>query len=236
MKVQLYSDQRVYRITLNQKIPVLLKSLNCDHDESPCSPYQKFIVKMVLVKMCTKTIFLLFSIILLYVHSLTDVKVGVLLMTSAEEPFDLRRVGPALDIAFELSESRYGIRFTPIYHNYTGFCPKETVIGHLSELHYVHKVNAVIGPACSATLVAAGRLAQYLNIPIVSGVGDLIIRDVLDKDMYTTFTRTSYNLGKLSSKIYPCIPNLINNISDVEFIVNAITKMNFLFELSFLYL
>ncbi|XP_062586842.1 atrial natriuretic peptide receptor 1-like, partial [Saccostrea cucullata] len=133
--------------------------------------------------------------------SVTDVKVGVLLMTSAAEPFDLRRVGPALDIAFERSKSKYGIRFTPTYHNYTGFCPKETVIGHLSELHYVYKVNAVIGPACSATLVAAGRLAQYLKLPIVSGVGDLIIRDAADADMYTTFTRLSYNLGKLSNSM-----------------------------------
>lgn len=148
----------------------------------------------------TLTTFFL-SLILKTANSVTDVKVGVLLMTSAAEPFDLRRVGAALDIAFELSESKYGVRFIPKYHNYTGFCPKETVIGHLSELHYVYNVKAVIGPACSATLVAAGRLAQYLKLPIVSGVGDLIIRDPSDADMYTTFTRMSYNLGKLSNSM-----------------------------------
>lgn len=152
--------------------------------------------------MRSQSLFLIFPLILETATSVTEVKVGVLLMTSEAEPFDLRRVGAALDIAFELAETKYGIRFIPKYHNYTGFCPKETVIGHLSELHYVYNVKAVIGPACSATLVAAGRLAQYLNLPIVSGVGDLIIRDPSDKDMYTTFTRMSYNLGKLSSKIY----------------------------------
>ncbi|XP_022336489.2 atrial natriuretic peptide receptor 1-like [Crassostrea virginica] len=151
--------------------------------------------------MRSQSLFLIFPLILETATSVTEVKVGVLLMTSEAEPFDLRRVGAALDIAFELAETKYGIRFIPKYHNYTGFCPKETVIGHLSELHYVYNVKAVIGPACSATLVAAGRLAQYLNLPIVSGVGDLIIRDPSDKDMYTTFTRMSYNLGKLSNSM-----------------------------------
>ena len=121
-------------------------------------------------------------------------------MTSATEPFDLRRVAPALDIAFNVSENTYGIKFEAIYHNYTGFCPKEKVIGHLSELYYHQNISAVIGPACSATMVAGGRLAQYLKLPIVTGVGDLIIRDQADADMYTTLTRMSYNLGKLSSK------------------------------------
>lgn len=171
----------------------------------------------------TLTTFFL-SLILKTANSVTDVKVGVLLMTSAAEPFDLRRVGAALDIAFELSESKYGVRFIPKYHNYTGFCPKETVIGHLSELHYVYNVKAVIGPACSATLVAAGRLAQYLKLPIVSGVGDLIIRDPSDADMYTTFTRMSYNLGKLSSKL------------DSYFFRQKQLKTIYLFILQFIYL
>ena len=130
----------------------------------------------------------------------TTVKIGVLLMTSAPEPFDMRRTAPALSIAFERARSEFGIEFDVIYHNYTGFCPKQTVIGHLSELYYQENVMAVIGPACSATLVAAGRLAQYLELPMVTGLGDLVVRDPMDNDMYTTLSILSYNLQKLSSK------------------------------------
>lgn len=132
------------------------------------------------------------------ISAVTEIKVGVLLMTEAVEPFDLRRVGPAIDIAFDISEKYYGIKYNPVVMNYTGFCPKQASVGHFSELFFYHNIQAVIGPACSETLLSVGRLAQYLKTPVVSGVGDLIIRS--PSDMYTTFTRMSYNLGKFSSK------------------------------------
>ncbi|XP_021348353.1 atrial natriuretic peptide receptor 1-like [Mizuhopecten yessoensis] len=132
--------------------------------------------------------------------AVTEIKVGVLLMTSAPEPFDLRRIGPALDIAFEQSERRYGIKYNVFVHNYTeGTCPRQTTIGHYAELAYQQNIQAVIGPACSQSLDAVGRLAQYLKMPIISGVGDLIIRT--GPEMYTTLTRTCYNLGKFSTSI-----------------------------------
>lgn len=130
----------------------------------------------------------------------TAIKIGVLLMTEATEPFDLRRTGPALDIGFEKAKREFGIEFDAVYHNYTGFCPKETVVGHLSELYYHDGVKALIGPACSATIVAAGRLAQYLRLPMVTGLGDLVVRDEINEDLYESLTILSYNLGKLSSK------------------------------------
>lgn len=146
---------------------------------------------------------IIFSVLLTFCgHSkgVTTVKIGVLLMTSAPEPFDLRRVMPALDIAFERAEAEYGVRYDVVVRNYTGNCPKQTVIGYLSELFYIDNVRAVIGPACSETIEAAGRLAQYLEMPMITGVGDLIIRKT--GDMYTTLTRMSYNLDRLSGKIY----------------------------------
>ena len=130
----------------------------------------------------------------------TTIKIGVLLMTEATEPFDLRRTGPALEIGFEDAKSKYGITFDVLVHNYTGFCPKETVIGYLSELYYNDNVKAVIGPACSGTIIAAGRLAQYLKLPMVTGLGDLVVRDPMDADMYESLTILSYNLRKLSSE------------------------------------
>ncbi|XP_071172165.1 atrial natriuretic peptide receptor 1-like [Mytilus edulis] len=144
-------------------------------------------------------ILILSSVFIRKSEETTTVKIGVLLMTSAPEPFDQRRVGPALDIAFERAEAEYGVKYEVIVRNYTGNCPKQTVIGYLSELYYIENVKAVIGPACSETIEAAGRLAQYLEMPMISGVGDLVIRK--QKDMYTTFTRMSYNLDKLSVSV-----------------------------------
>ncbi|XP_069114578.1 atrial natriuretic peptide receptor 3-like [Argopecten irradians] len=160
--------------------------------------------------------------------TVTEVKVGVLLMTEAVEPFDLRRIKPALDIAFEFSESYYGIRYIPVTLNYTGFCPKQSSIGHFSELYYDHSVQAVIGPACSETILSIGRLAQYLHIPMVSGVGDLIIRS--PSDMYTTFTRMSYNLGKFSTSLMSLMSKYdwrhISIIYDVEYIFFELAGVN----------
>ncbi|KAL4224612.1 hypothetical protein ACF0H5_015310 [Mactra antiquata] len=130
----------------------------------------------------------------------TTIKIGVLLMTEATEPFDLRRVGPALKIGFDHALNNYGIHFDVVYHNYSGFCPKEKAIGHLSELYYHDDVKAFVGPACSATIKAAGRLAQYLEIPMVTGLGDLVVRNEMEEDMYESLTILSYNLRKLSSK------------------------------------
>ncbi|XP_021348340.1 atrial natriuretic peptide receptor 1-like [Mizuhopecten yessoensis] len=163
-----------------------------------------------------------------YVSAVTEIKVGVLLMTEAVEPFDLRRVKPALDIAFEFSESYYGIKYNPITLNYTGFCPKQSSIGHFSELYYEHNVHAVIGPACSETILSIGRLAQYLHTPMVSGVGDLIIRS--PSDMYTTFTRMSYNLGKFSTSVMSLMSKYgwrhISIIYDVEYIFFELAGVN----------
>ncbi|XP_052233271.1 atrial natriuretic peptide receptor 1-like [Dreissena polymorpha] len=133
--------------------------------------------------------------------NITTIKIGILLMTSAVEPFDRRRAGPAIEIGIEHAERNFGIRFDYIYHNYTGYCPKETAVGHLSQLYYQSRVQAVIGPACSAVLVAVGRLAEFLKLPIVTGLGDLVVRDPDDADMYRTLTILSYNIRKLSNSL-----------------------------------
>ena len=60
-----------------------------------------------------KLVFLLAAFVQLAVMTtgtLTEVRLGVLLMTSENEPFDLRRIRPAMDIAFNISEQVYGIK------------------------------------------------------------------------------------------------------------------------------
>ena len=121
-------------------------------------------------------------------------------MTDSDKPFDMKRIIPALTIAFEKIEADHDIFVEPVIQNYTGNCPWDAPVGQLSELYHDHKVDGIIGPACSQGLESAGRLAQYLELPIVSGLGDLLIREPLLGDMYTTLTILSYNLQKLSCK------------------------------------
>jgi hypothetical protein len=94
---------------------------------------------------CMFTVHLLMLLSMVNVcDSVTSVKIGVLLMTNATEPFDLRRTGPALELAFDYAEREYGIRFDVVYHNYSGYCPKDKAVGHLAELYYHHQVKVRI--------------------------------------------------------------------------------------------
>lgn len=69
------------------------------------------------------------------------------------------------------------------------------------ELYQDKNIQAVIGPACSESIMGAARLAEYLRLPMVTGVGDLVVRQTRNDDMYETLTILSYNIGKLSGKI-----------------------------------
>ncbi|XP_053400081.1 atrial natriuretic peptide receptor 1-like isoform X2 [Mercenaria mercenaria] len=130
-----------------------------------------------------------------------NIKVGVLLMTEVDWPWDLRRVGPTIEVAKEAALASYNVDIQYQYHTYLGQCPLEKSIGHLAELHYTHSVDAVIGPGCSESIMGAARLAEYLGIPMVTGVGDLVVRNTYNDDMYETLTILSYNIGKLSDSI-----------------------------------
>ncbi|KAL4229979.1 Nitrogen permease regulator 2 [Mactra antiquata] len=125
------------------------------------------------------------------------VKVGIILIESIAEPFDLPRVGPALSIAFEHIQEDFGITFEPVYRNYSGRCPWEPPLGILSELYYYENIEALIGPACSQGVESSARLAQYLKLPMVSGLGDLALRQY-PTDMFKTLTKLSYNIQKIS--------------------------------------
>lgn len=140
-------------------------------------------------------------------HKCTDsqrltVKVGIILVENISEPFDLPRVGPALSIAFERIEDKFGIRFEPVYRNYSGRCSYVPPLGILSELSYYEHIEAVIGPACSQGVEMNARLAEYLQLPMVSGLGDLALRAKSGDDVtFKTLTKLSYNIKKISGKL-----------------------------------
>ena len=51
---------------------------------------------------------------------------------------------------------------------------------------------AVIGPACSDDVQTVARLAAIRQIPLLTGLGDVI--DTRDRPKYSTLIRTSYDL------------------------------------------
>ena len=130
------------------------------------------------------------------------VKVGVLLMTNSSFPVDLPRVGPAIDMGIEEVRRRDGITLEKVVSNYSVWCDtaRYTALGRLADLYFDRNVTAFIGPACSYAVQSAGRLAEYLRVPMVTGLGDLTERKPNENDMYETTVLMSYNVRKLSSK------------------------------------
>lgn len=125
------------------------------------------------------------------------------MMTMSTFPVDLPRIGPAIDKGIEEVRARYGITFEPIIANYSVWCTtaRYTSLGYMADLYYEQNVRAFIGPACSYAVQSAGRLAEYLRVPMVTGLGDLAERKPSEEDMFETTTILSYNIKKLSGNI-----------------------------------
>jgi hypothetical protein len=64
------------------------------------------------------------------------VKVGVLLMQEVDWPWDLRRVGPAIEVAKIAAKTKYDVELNYQYHAYLGQCPLEKSVGMLLLLFF----------------------------------------------------------------------------------------------------
>ena len=128
-----------------------------------------------------------------------SVRVGILLMSKSDYPFDVRHFGPAIEIAVEKARSELGVNMTLFYNTYPGNCHLSLTIGHFVLLNS-KGVDAFIGQACSESLMGVARLAEFYKIPMVTGVGDLLVRNPANNDMYQTLSMLSYSISKLSSK------------------------------------
>ncbi|ESO97952.1 hypothetical protein LOTGIDRAFT_153062 [Lottia gigantea] len=128
-----------------------------------------------------------------YVTSVTEIKIGTLLISEHHAPYTMERVGPALDVAFDeinsniLNESYKLVQVKVAYDN---ICNARYATGVASKLYYEEKIVALIGPACSYALDGVARLAGFWNIPIVTGLGDGGM--FKNKTDYPTLTRFSY--------------------------------------------
>ncbi|XP_052818153.1 atrial natriuretic peptide receptor 1-like [Mya arenaria] len=130
-----------------------------------------------------------------------DVKIGVLLMTDSWWPFDLKMMGPAIEEGAIVARDVYGVNMELVYHTYPGNCPLSATLGYLMELLNNNTLHAIVGPACSESIMGAARLAEYVKIPMLTGVGDLVVRNPANGDMYKTLTVLSYSVTKLSHSL-----------------------------------
>ena len=132
-----------------------------------------------------------------HAHALYTVPVGVVMVEDSVLPFKMEMVGPALDMAFERVRDEFGIEFERFISLYPIFCDADLSTGYVSDLYHNNNIRALIGPGCSGDITVVGKLATFYELPLVSGVGDL----VLSKEDYPTFTRLSYSLEKQSSRL-----------------------------------
>ncbi|XP_026810639.1 atrial natriuretic peptide receptor 1-like [Rhopalosiphum maidis] len=146
-----------------------------------------------------------------------EYKVGVLMTTKLDSPFDLERCGPAVDLALDMVNKKFlahhRVRLKKVESSYPT-CSGAQAPGLAAKMYFVDKVIAFIGPACAFALEPVARLAAFWNIPIITGMGDQppaegqvsVMSGILgklpkwkndsgifkDKSEYPTLTRMSY--------------------------------------------
>ncbi|GIX94512.1 atrial natriuretic peptide receptor 1 [Caerostris darwini] len=118
-------------------------------------------------------------------------KIGVLMVDgSMRNRFDIQRIGPAIDIAAESCRSKYNVKLRLMSGYYQKECSPESAIGKATDLALSNNITAYIGPACSDDLQVVGRFASYRNIPILTGLGDVL----KGREEFRTLIRMSYDL------------------------------------------
>ncbi|CAB3251120.1 unnamed protein product [Arctia plantaginis] len=102
-------------------------------------------------------------------------KVGVLMASRLDSPFDLERCGPAVDLALDKINEKFlahhGVELQKVQGSYPS-CSGAIAPGLAADMHFKDDVIAFIGPACAFALEPVARLAAYWNTPIITGMGD----------------------------------------------------------------
>ncbi len=108
---------------------------------------------------------------------------------------------PSCDIAVERindqSHLYNNISLSYVWSPTSNTCgrPVMTAPGIASRMYYTHNILAVIGPPCSTETGPVADLANFWNIPILSGASAGSFLD--DRSRYGTLTRTSFILSTL---------------------------------------
>ena len=133
-------------------------------------------------------------------QSRTDIRIG-LLFSDRKDVLTYLIFKPSCDIAIENINSQPHL-FNNIYISYvwsptSDNCgrPVLTAPGTAAQLYYDHKPMAIIGPPCSNEVSSIADLANFWNIPILSGTAGASYLD--NKLRYRTLSRTSFRLSTL---------------------------------------
>ncbi|CAG5029889.1 unnamed protein product [Parnassius apollo] len=102
-------------------------------------------------------------------------KIGVLMASRLDSPFDLERCGPAVDLALDKVNDKFlahhNIELQKVQGSYPS-CSGAIAPGLAADMHFKDDVIAFVGPACAFALEPVARLAAYWNTPIITGMGD----------------------------------------------------------------
>ncbi|CAM1332064.1 Uncharacterised protein g10761 [Pycnogonum litorale] len=127
--------------------------------------------------------------------------IALLLGDTCTFRFDLRHIGPAIDLAIEKSREEYGVDFVLHRGNYS--CEKDSFVealalGTASDLyHFLDSLTAFIGPAVSNEVKVVGAFATYRSIPLITGLGDVINK----RARYSTTIRLSHDAKYVANAI-----------------------------------
>lgn len=133
-------------------------------------------------------------------------------------PYSYRVVVPALHLATEAVNKIYeNIRIQIVFRNGSTDCSQSLSGVFAAEEYYLNNITAVFGPGCTMALDQVGRMASYWNLPIFTA-GGFDIR-FLNKNIYTTLSRMSFSMDRLSPLIIEIIKEF--NWHHVAMIYNA---------------
>lgn len=114
---------------------------------------------------------------------------------SSDLPIYHNLIKPTLEMAAEEAERRYPrIKFKVSVRKGVNVCEKNVAGALAAEEFYQRKVDAFIGPACSAALDTVARMASYWNVPIFTAGG--IATEFSDKRLYSSLIRLSFSMGQ----------------------------------------
>ncbi|XP_013792720.1 uncharacterized protein LOC106476621, partial [Limulus polyphemus] len=152
---------------------------------------------------------LLFGVTLFFLQcmdvSAKRYRFGLLMVNdSKSNRFDLQHIGPAIDIASEKCRANYNVEVELIPGYYPHRCSEVQAIGKATDITTDYPdIVAFVGPACSDDVQVVGRYATYKNIPIITGLGDVL----KERDEFTTLIRMSYDLKDKARAILAFLGN-----------------------------
>ncbi|KAK6184927.1 hypothetical protein SNE40_007276 [Patella caerulea] len=114
-------------------------------------------------------------------------------------PYDIRRSGPAIDMAIEHVQQLYNdtIEFRYLYRDGGSVCGSSVSGYSAAEVYYKDNVSVFIGPGCSLAVEAVAHMAAKWNIPIITPAGSAGI--LADKTQFPTLTRLSFGMQEYAA-------------------------------------